>query len=288
MESLITHLLNGLVYSMLLFILSAGLSLIFGLMNVVNMAHGSFYMLGAYVGLAVVAWTGNFWLAALLAPLFAGFVGAGMERIFFRPLYKRPDFDQIILTFGFTFVFIDVVKWIWGAGMQNLALPDAIGGGIQVLGAVFPLYRLVLIGIGLVLGALMWFLLDRSRIGAMVRASVDDRPMAMGLGINVGSLFTGVFSLGVALAAFAGVIAGPVIAIYPGMDIDILIPAFIVVVIGGMGSLRGAFVASILIGEVDTLGKAYFPSSAMFLIYLLMVGVLLLRPSGLFGIRDAH
>jgi len=288
MESLITHLLNGLVYSMLLFILSAGLSLIFGLMNVVNMAHGSFYMLGAYIGITVVAWTGNFWLAALVAPLVAGVVGAGMERIFFRPLYKRPDFDQIILTFGFTFVFIDVVKWIWGVDIQNLALPQSIGGGIQVFGAAFPLYRLVLIGVGLVLGLLVWLLLDRSRIGAMVRASVDDRAMAVGLGINVGRLFTGVFSLGVALAAFAGVIAGPIMSIYPGMDIDILIPAFIVVVIGGMGSLRGAFVSSILIGEVDTLGKAYFPSSAMFLIYLLMVTVLLLRPNGLFGIRDAR
>lgn len=288
MELLLTQVLNALVYSMILFLLSAGLSLIFGLMNVINMAHGSFFMLGAYAGFTIAAWTGNFWLAAMIAPLPAAALGALIERLFIRPLHGRSPFDLVLLTFGFTFVFTDLAKLIWGTDIHSLPPPDVLHGSVTILGAAFPVFRLFLISIGLGLALLLWLVLDRSRFGAMVRAGVDDGAMAQGLGINVPLLFTGVFVIGTGLAAFAGVVAGPVIGVYPGMDIDVLIPAFIVIVIGGMGSLRGAFYASLLIGAADTFGKAYLPGAATFLIYVLMIVVLLVRPAGLFGITQGH
>ena len=285
MDFLITQILNGLVYGMLLFLVSAGLSLILGLMNVVNLAHGSFYMLGAFFGLTVVHLTGNFWLALVIAPLIASGLGAAVEMVFLRPLYRRGPLDQVLLTFGFTLIFYDLVKWVWGGDIQQLAAPAALIGAVPVWVALFPKYRLFLIGLGFALSALMWLFLDRSRLGAMVRAGVDNSHMAAGIGINVGRLFTNVFALGVGLAALGGVVAGPVMGLYPGMDADVLIVAFIVVVCGGMGSLQGAFVSSIMIGEADTFGKAYIPDIAMFMIYAVMIIILLVRPKGLFGSR---
>ena len=287
LESIVFQLVNSLVYAMLLFIMSAGLSLIFGLMNVVNLAHGSFFMLGAFFGLTIAKWTGSYWLALALAPIPAIVIGVLIERVFIRHLYSRGHLDQVLLTFGFTFVFIDAVRWIWGPDIRDLPPPPSLEGAVEFLGLVLPVYRLFLIGFGLVVALLLWLFLERSRVGAMVRAGVDDAATASGLGINVPVLFGLIFALGVGLAALGGVAAGPVLGLYPGMDIDILIPAFIVVVIGGMGSLRGAFVASIFVSLVDTFGKAYFPSMALFLIYLLMIVVLLTRPNGLFGISKA-
>jgi branched-chain amino acid transport system permease protein len=283
MTLLITQLLNGLVYGMLLFLLSAGLSLIFGLMNVVNLAHGSFFMLGAFTGLSIAQVTGSFWLALVLAPFIGLGLGVVMELLFMRHLYARGHLDQVLLTFGFTFVFVDVVKWIWTANIRSMEPPPLLAGMIPLLDGLIPSYRLFLIGFGGSVALLMWLFLERTRIGAMVRAGVDDSAMAIGLGINVTLLFTAIFGLGSALAALAGVAAAPMLGLYPGMDIDVMIPAFIVVVIGGMGTLRGAFVGSLLVGVADTIGKAYFPSAAMFLIYLLMVVVLIVRPQGLFG-----
>ncbi len=283
MTLLITQLVNGLVYGMLLFLLSAGLSLIFGLMNVVNLAHGSFFMLGAFTGLSIAQVTGSFWLAMVLAPFIGLGLGVVMERLFMRHLYARGHLDQVLLTFGFTFVFVDVVKWIWTANIRSMEPPPVLAGMVPLLDGLIPSYRLFLIGFGGTVALLMWLLLERTRVGAMVRAGVDDSAMAIGLGINVTLLFTAIFGLGSALAALAGVAAGPMLGLYPGMDIDIMIPAFIVIVIGGMGTLRGAFVGSLLVGLADTIGKAYFPSAAMFLIYLLMVVVLIARPQGLFG-----
>lgn len=287
METILPQLVNGLVYGVLLFLISAGLSLIFGLMNVVNVAHGSFFMLGAFFAFTLLGWTGNFWLALALAPVPAIALGVLMERVFIRSLYARGHLDQVLLTFGFTFVFVDLVRWIWGAEVRSLATPAALTGAFEVAGVVLPKYRLFIIGFGFVIAFLLWLFLERSRVGAMVRAGVDDADTASGLGINVQLLFASIFALGVGLAALGGAVAGPVLGLYPGMDIEILIPAFIVVVIGGMGSLRGAFVASIFVGLVDTFGKAYFPEFALFVIYLLMVAVLLVRPQGLFGIVRA-
>jgi len=285
MEFLLAQLLNGLVYGVLLFLMAAGLSLIFGLMNVVSLAHGSFFMLGAFFGLAIFEVTHNFWLGLMLSPVPVVALGIAMELLFMRRLYRRGHMDQVLLTFGFTFVFFDIVQSVWGRTALSLPPPEALKGVVQIGIGVFSTYRLFLIGLGVVLAFLMWLFLERSRLGAMVRAGVDDSAMAAGLGANIPALFTGIFGAGVALAALGGVAAGPVIGLYPGMDTEILIPALIVIVIGGMGSLRGAFVGSLLIGEADTFGRAYLPNMALFLIYLVMLIVLLLRPQGLFGIK---
>jgi branched-chain amino acid transport system permease protein len=285
MEVFIAQLLNGLVYGVLLFLMAAGLSLIFGLMNVVSLAHGSFFMLGAFVGLSLYNLTGSFWLALVLAPIPITLLGVLMEVLFLRPLYRRGHMDQVLLTFGFTFVFFDLVQTLWGRVVLRLPAPEALQGTVQIGAGVFSAYRLFLIGFGFAIALALWLFLERSRIGAMVRAGVDNAAMAAGLGGNIPLLFTGVFGLGVALAALGGIVAAPVLGLYPGMDAEILIPAFIVIVIGGMGSLRGAFVGSLLIGIADTFGKAYFQSVSLFLIYLAMLAVLLIRPQGLFGIK---
>src|SRR6516165_5166814 len=285
MEFLIAQLLNGLVYGVLLFLMAAGLSLIFGLMNVVSLAHGSFFMLGAFLGLSIYQATGSFWAGLVLAPIPVVALGVLMELVFLRPLYARGHMDQVLLTFGFTFVFYDLVQTIWGRVMLRLPAPESLSGTLHIGLGVFSTYRLFLIGFGFAIALLLWLFLERSRLGAMVRAGVDDAAMAAGLGGNVPALFTGIFGAGVALAALGGVAAGPVLGLYPGMDTEILIPAFIVIGIGGMGSLRGAFIGSLLIGIADTFGKAYFPSLALFLIYVVMALVLLVRPQGLFGIK---
>jgi branched-chain amino acid transport system permease protein len=285
MDLLVAQLLNGLVYGVLLFLMAAGLSLIFGLMNVVNLAHGSFFMLGAFIGLTIFKAIGSFWLGLMLAPIPVVAIGVLMELMFLRPLYRRGHIDQVLLTFGFTFVFLDLVQTVWGRMVLRLPAPQALQGIVHIGAGVFSVYRLFLIGFGFAIAFLLWLFLERSRIGAMVRAGVDNAVMAAGLGANVPVLFTGIFGFGVALAGLGGIAAAPVLGLYPGMDSEILIPAFIVIVIGGMGSLRGAFVGSLLIGIADTFGKAYFQSIALFLIYLAMTAVLLIRPQGLFGIR---
>jgi branched-chain amino acid transport system permease protein len=285
MELFVAQLLNGLVYGVLLFLMAAGLSLIFGLMNVVSLVHGSFFMLGAFFGFSIFKITGSFLLALVLAPIPVIVLGILIELLFLRPLYRRGHMDQVLLTFGLTFVFLDLVQTLWGRTVLRLPVPEALQGTVQIGLGVFSAYRLFLIGFGFAIALLLWLLLERSRIGAMVRAGVDNAAMAAGLGANIPALFTGIFGFGVALAALGGIAAAPVLGLYPGMDTEILIPAFIVIVIGGMGSLRGAFVGSLLIGIADTFGKAYFQSIALFLIDLAMTAVLLIRPQGLFGIK---
>src|SRR5580692_6501496 len=284
MDLFVAQLLNGLVYGVLLFLMAAGLSLIFGLMNVVSLAHGSFFMLGAFFGLAIFKATGSFWLALGLAPIPVIGIGVLMELLFLRPLYRRGHMDQVLLTFGFTFVFLDLVQTVWSRMVMRLPAPPSLQGVVHIGAGVFSAYRLFLIGFGFAIALLLWLLLERSRIGAMVRAGVDDAAMAAGLGGNIPALFTGIFGFGVALAGLGGIAAAPILGLYPGMDADILIPSFIVIVVGGMGSLRGAFVGSLLIGIADTFGKAYFPALALFFIYLVMATILLVRPQGIFGI----
>jgi branched-chain amino acid transport system permease protein len=245
-------------------------------------------MLGAFFGLSIFELTHSFWLAFILAPVPVAILGIVTEILFLRPLYRRGHMDQVLLTFGFTFVFFDIVQSVWGRTVRSLPAPPSLQGIVEIGVGVFSTYRLFLIALGVTLAILLWLFLERSRLGAMVRAGVDDAAMAAGLGANVPALFTAIFGAGVALAAVGGVAAGPILGLYPGMDAEILIPAFIVIVIGGMGSLRGAFVGSLLIGIADTFGKAYLPSMALFLIYLVMAIVLLVRPQGLFGIAHSH
>ncbi len=283
MDLIIAQALNGFVYGTLLFLLAAGLSLIFGLMGVVNLAHGSFFMLGAFFAVTAVKLTGNFWLAMLLAPIPVTLIAILVERFFLRPLYARDRLDQVLLTFGFSFILTDITEWAWGKEMLAIQEPGLLEDSIEFLGGIFPLYRLALVGFGVFVALCLWLFIEKTRAGAMVRAGVDDTPTAMGIGLNVPLLLTSTFASGAALAALAGVIAGPILGVYSGIDVEILIPAFIVIVIGGMGSLKGAFVGSLLIGEADTFGKAYLPETAMFLIYLTMIVILLARPGGLFG-----
>ena len=284
MEFVITQLLNSLVYGLLLFMMAAGLSLIFGLMNVVNVSHGSFFMLGAFTAFSIAQWTSNFWLAVAIGWVPAVALAVLIERVFIRNMYGRGHLDQVLLTFGFVYVFADIAHFIWGPEIRNVAPPSSLEGVLQFGEVFIPKYRLFLVVFGGVIAMLLWLFLERSRVGAMVRAGVDDQDTASGIGINVPLLFAGIYALGAGLAALGGIVASPILGVYLGMDIDILIPAFIVVVVGGMGSLKGALYASLLVAVVDTFGKAYFPNYALFLIYLLMVLVLLKRPQGLFGI----
>jgi branched-subunit amino acid ABC-type transport system permease component len=283
MDLFLSQLVNGLVYGVLLFLLASGLSIIFGLMGVVNLAHGSFFMLGAFFGLSAVKWTGSFWYAMLLAPIPVAFIAGLMEVLFLRRLYGRQKLDQVLLTFGFSFIFTDLVEWGWGKDTFSIAEPPSLEDSIEILGGFFPSFRLAVLAFGLITAVLLWLLIDRTRVGAMVRAGVDDGATAMAIGLNVPLLLTTTFASGAALAALAGVVAGPILGVYSGVDVEVLIPAFIVIVVGGMGSLKGAFVGSLLIGIADTFGKAYLPEMAMFLTYMTMILVLLVRPSGLFG-----
>jgi len=284
MDFFVSQLINSLCLGALLFMASAGLSLIFGLMNVVNLAHGSFFMIGAFVALSIIKLTGSFWLALGFGWIPAAVVAIVMEQFFIRPMYSAGHLKQVLLTFGFIMVFGDACRFLWGTEIRNIAPPAVLEGSLEVGGAVLPLYRVFVVALGAATGFTIWWFLERSRIGAMVRAGVDDAATAAGIGINVPLLFAAIFALGAALAAIGGIVAGPILGVYLGMDIEVLIPAFIVIVIGGMGSLRGALVGALLFAFIDTFGKAFFPDYALFLVYLLMVVVLLTRPQGLFGI----
>ena len=275
--------LNGLSYGILLFLLSVGLTLIFGMLDVVNLAHGSLYMLGAYAGLTVIAITGDFWLALLLAPIAVGLVGLVIERICLRPLYRRGALDQVLLTFGLVYLFEDLVKWIWGGRIRSIAPPAMFSGSVTIWGATVPSYRLFVIAFGIAVAALLWLLIERTRLGAIIRAGVFDAEMASGMGIDTERVFSAVFGFGAALAGLSGVIAGPIQSAQPPMGATILIPALIVVVVGGLGSLKGSFVGSLVIGQAETFGKAWLPGLSMLMIYAVMVAILLLRPQGLFG-----
>lgn len=283
LPDLFAQALNGLAYGVLLFLLSVGLTLIFGMLDVVNLAHGSFYMLGAYAGLAIIGATGNFWLALVAAPFLVGAIGILIERTCLRGLYARGPLDQVLLTFGFIYLFDDVVKWIWGARIRSIPPPALFGGSVSLGGGMYPSYRLFVIVFGLLMAVGLWLLIERTRLGSIIRAGVFDSEMAGGLGINTDRLFTLVFGFGIALAGLSGVIAGPVQSAYPGMGVEILIRTLIVVVVGGLGSLKGSLVGSLIIGQAETFGKAWIPDAAMLIIYVVMAIVLLARPQGLFG-----
>jgi branched-subunit amino acid ABC-type transport system permease component len=259
------------------------LTLIFGMLHIVNLAHGSFYMLGAYAGLSLIAATGSFWLALAAAPLAVGLIGALIERSCLRPLYKRPPLDQVLLTFGFIYLFEDLVKSIWGGRIRSIPSPDLFSGSVTLFGATVPSYRLFVIVFGLAMAGLLWLAIERTRLGAVVRAGVFDAEMTAGMGINIDRVFTGIFAGGAALAGLSGVIAGPIQSAYPPMGASILIPALIVVVVGGLGSLKGSLAGSLIIGQAETFGKAWLPGASMLIIYLVMALILLFRPQGLFG-----
>jgi len=277
---------NSITFGGLLFLLSAGFSLIFGLMRIPNLTHGSLFMIGAYVGATLVmgllGTKMNFWLAAVLATLAVAFVGALIERLLLRRLPSN-ELAQVLVTLGLSFMAADFCLMVWGGDPLSVPTPDGLGGFARFGVMVFPLYRLAIIAIAIVVAVALWLLLDRTRLGAMIRAGVDDPDMARVVGIRVSQLFTIVFAMGAGLAGFAGIIGGPILSVYPGLDQDMLPLALVVVILGGSGSLLGSFVGSIIVGFIYNFGQALLPELAYFVLFLPMLLVLLLRPQGLFG-----
>src|ERR1700752_4289999 len=252
--------LNGIQLGMLLFLLAAGLTLIFGIMDLVNLAHGSLYMLGAYFAATFADWTDSFLLGALLALAATAMVGMVLEVVAVRRLYGRSHLDHVLGTFGLLLFFNELVRLIWGPAGMTLPLPSEMLNAVEVLpGLFYPLYRLVIIGVTLVVAALLYILVMRTRLGMLIRAGASNREMVGALGVNIKLLYTLVFGLGAALAGFAGLMQAPILTVQIGMGENILILAFVVIIIGGIGSIRGAFVASILVGLIDTLGRTFLP-----------------------------
>jgi branched-chain amino acid transport system permease protein len=274
--------LNGLAFGSLLFILASGFSLIFGLMRIVNLSHGAYFMLGAYVGLSAIEAGVNFWIAILIGGGAICILGAVIERFILRRLNGQP-LAQVLVTLGIAFIIADTCVWIWTGDPRPVPMPRELAGAFRVSNLAFPIYRLFVIGVAFALAAALWFLLERSRLGAMIRAGVDDLPMARAMGIRTSLLFSAVFCLGSALAGAGGVLAGPILSVYPGLDSDMLPLALVVVILGGVGSLLGAFVGSLLIGFIYSYGQALFPDLAYVILFLPMVLVITLRPTGLFG-----
>jgi branched-subunit amino acid ABC-type transport system permease component len=277
---------NGLAFGGLVFLLAAGLSIIFGLMDVLNLAHGSFYMIGAYTAYSVVMATHNFWLALLVAPVLLAVIGAVLELVFFRRLYRHGHLTQVLMTFGFTLVFVDLIRSRFGPTTRSIPPPPGLDGAVQLLGATFSSYSLFVLGVAIVVGSLLVTGWRVSRLGMVLRAGVADKEMAGLLGIDLPRVFTLTFAFGAALAGLAGVIAAPEFAIYPGMDANVLILALVVVVIGGLGSIEGALLGAAVIGLGYVIGSTLFPQFAIGLIFAVMAAVLVVRPSGLLGRRS--
>jgi branched-chain amino acid transport system permease protein len=282
MQFWIIQAFNGISYGALLFLLASGLSLIFGVMRIVNLAHGSYFLLGGYVALTVIWTTGSWVLAIPASALTIAVLGLLMERVFLRPL----GFDalrQVLLTVGFALLFQQAALDIWGGDNMDIKIPAALDWSMTVGTLFFPVYRLFMIIMAGVVGITLWLILENTRVGAMVRAAVDDAEMARGVGIDTSRVSLAIFALGAFLAALGGVIGGAFIGVYPGLDFEILPLAFAVVIIGGLGSLRGAVVGSLIVGLVDNFGKALFPEVSYFTLYAPMAIILAVRPTGLFG-----
>ncbi|HSA90946.1 MAG TPA: branched-chain amino acid ABC transporter permease [Burkholderiales bacterium] len=273
---------NGVSYGALLFLLASGLTLIFGVMRIVNLAHGAYFLLGGYVALTVIGATGSWVLALPVAALAIAGVGLLMERVFLRPLGFDP-LRQVLLTVGFAFLFQQAALDLWGGDNLIIDPPAGLTRSVVVGGLYLPVYRIFMIALAVAIGLALWFAMERTRVGAVVRATVDDAEMARGVGIDTSRVSMFIFALGAFLAALGGVIGGAFLGIYPGLDFEVLPIAFAVVIIGGMGSLSGAAVGSLLVGLADNFGKALFPELAYFSLYAPMVLILALKPTGLMG-----
>jgi branched-chain amino acid transport system permease protein len=275
--------LHGLAYAGLLFLVSSGLTLVFGMMNVLNFAHAAFYMLGAYLAYSIMLYSGSFVLAIVLSPLALLVIGSVVERFLLRKVHAGGHVYELLLTFGLAYVIQEAVKFIWGTTPKAMTVTGFLAGTVNLFGVTYPVYRLFIFSLAVLVGLVMAILLYRTRIGIIVRAAVDDSEMVGSLGVNVPFVFMGVFAAGAALSAFAGAVAGPLLSVFPGMADAILIDAFVVIVVGGMGSLGGAVLASFVIGELQSFGVLLFPRFSLVLIYLLMAIVLILKPEGLLG-----
>jgi branched-chain amino acid transport system permease protein len=303
MDYLLIQVLNGVQLGLLMFLLAAGLTLTFGIMDLVNLAHGSLYMMGAYFAWTFITWTGSFVGGALLALPATFVLGVVLEVTVIRRLYNRDHLDQVLATFGLILFFNELVRVIWGPAGKSIAVPEFLSHTVQILpGVPYPAYRFALIVVGLAVALILALLVARTRTGILIRAGASNRRMIAALGVNIELLFSLVFGLGAAFAGLAGLMAAPIASVKIGMGDDILILAFVIIVIGGIGSIKGAFVAAMMVGQIDIIGRAFLPeflkafldpasasaaapAISQVLIYVLMAGVLVWRPTGLFGQR---
>jgi branched-chain amino acid transport system permease protein len=275
--------LNSVQFGLLLFLLVSGLTLVFGIMGVINLAHGSFYMLGAYIAFGLAPLFNSLLIAALVGIVIALVLGFVLEQLLFKWLYKRDHLDQVLLTFGLILIFEELRSIVWGDDVHGVKVPALWDFSIQLTDTLsYPAYRLMMSGVCILMACGMYWLIAKTRLGMMIRAGASNREMAEALGVNINMLFAVVFALGTALAVFSGMLAAPIASVYPNMGSPILIICFVVVVIGGIGSVRGALIASLLIGFVDTFGKVFAPQLASMAVYIVMAAVLLWRPEGLF------
>ena len=298
----LTQVLNGLQLGVLLFLLAAGLTLVFGIMNFVNLAHGSLYMMGAYFGAAGFAATGSFFMAGAIAIAGTLVLGLAIERVALVRLYSRDHLDQVLATFGLILVFNEVVRYVWGPSSIYMNAPEALSGQVALFGLNYPSYRFAIIAAGLAVAAGLYLLINKTRLGMLIRAGASNAEMVSALGVDIKFLNTMVFAMGAGLAGLAGLMAGPILSVQPGMGEPVLILTLVVIVTGGIGSIRGAFYGALIVGLVDTVGRAFLPillqltiersiaqaagpAIASMLIYLLMAVVLALRPQGLFPVR---
>jgi branched-chain amino acid transport system permease protein len=283
MNFIILQVFNGITFGMLIFLLATGLTLTLGLMNVANLAHGSFYMLGGYIGFSVALYTGNFFLGLLGSMISIWVGGMIMYRGLLQQHFAKEELSQMLLCFGVILIVSDLCLWIWGGYPKFVVKPVVFKSSIHLGKVVLPTYRLIVIMVGAIMALFLWWFQGKTRYGAIIRAGVDDEEMARGVGINIVLVRLLVFSLGTALAACAGFLGGPILGLYPGIDVEVLLMAIVVIVIGGVGSLKGALVGALFIGLINSFGKSLFPEFAMFTIFAPMAIVLAIRPSGLFG-----
>ncbi|HTH77627.1 MAG TPA: branched-chain amino acid ABC transporter permease [Ramlibacter sp.] len=283
LSSFLIQLLNSVQYGLLLFMLAAGLTLIFGIMGVVNLAHGSFYMLGAYLAWWLASLSGSFAVAVIAGAALSVVFGLLLERFLFRHFYDRDHLDQVLLTFGLIYIFEETRSILWGDDVHGVSVPSLLSASISLTDTMsYPVYRLFMSGVCIAIALGLYFLISKTRLGMKIRAGAFNRDMTEALGVNIKLIHAIVFAIGVALATVAGMIASPISSVYPNMGSQVLIMCFVVVVIGGIGSVRGALIAALLVGFVDTFGKVLLPQVAGMLVYMLMAAVLLWRPEGLF------
>lgn len=275
--------LHGMVYGMLLFLVASGLTLIFGMMGVLNFAHGALYMLGAYFSFSVLRWSGSFWVSLAVAPVVVALIGVAIERFFLRKVHAHGHAHELLITFGIAYIIEELVKMVWGNMPLLVVLPPELNGSVAFLGTQYPVYRLFILGVSLLVFVLLFTVLFKTRIGIIVRAAVANKQMTDALGFNVPLIFLLLFGMGAWLAGLAGVIGGPYLITNPGMAATIIIDLFVVVVVGGLGSVEGALIASLLIGWLQSFGILFLPQFALVFEFLLMALVLIFRPHGLLG-----
>jgi len=282
---IIVQLMNGIQLGVMLFLMASGLTLVFGLMNFINLAPGSFYMIGAFIASSAVLWTGGFPSALVIAMLGTGLVGLALELGLLRHLYRKSHLQQVLITFGLILVLNELARIIWGALPLALRIPDFLSGSVEIMsGETYPVYRLAILAVGLLVALVLYFIINHTRAGMWVRAGASDRVIASAMGVNVGLVFSLLFAFGAALAGLAGVMAGPILTVQVGMGEPILILSLVVTVIGGIGSVRGAFIASLLVGIVDTFGRVLLPPAlGSMIIFVFMAIFLAYRPQGLFA-----